>query len=393
MGGDYMLQEQIIEVAALNADEGDPASGWRWLLHAVQPVLDEYRERGETAVVVNLESPVATERRTPQSSNPPIFNGPFAALEGIKGAGVGYVTLSNNHAFDQKRAGLGETVEAAGKAGLGVAGASAVSEEAARAPLLLGGGASGVEVALLSYLVRTSGKKEPKKGPAIALFDGRSAGEVAAAAAAPGVAGVVVALHWIGEFHEKPTAAVTKAVEALVAAGADAVVCHGPHVVGPAGMVTAGGRTAFVAWSVGNLVANFGWEVYPGAPLAEGKTSAQRLRARYEALAALEFGADGLVKATMHPLWLEDNRFASLRKGGEKRKIFPMPVPTCIPMDKVGCPKGGKWKECAQRWEMIRAAGDYMIKKLWKKPKAAITTCGKIYTQTELPFYSIEFMK
>jgi len=72
-------------------EEGDAASGWAWFFHALGPVLGPLEDE-TSAMVVNLESPVATQRVEPKSS-PPTFNGPPEALEGLKRAGVDIVTL------------------------------------------------------------------------------------------------------------------------------------------------------------------------------------------------------------------------------------------------------------------------------------------------------------
>ena len=402
VGGDVMLQMQLIDIAALQSEESgeeDRARGWKKFFHALEPILEKYEKSGESALIVNLESPVAEERQAP-TSYPPVFNGPAEALEGMKLAGVDYVTLANNHAFDQGRAGLNETMEAARSAGIGIIGAGEGAGEA-RKPVFVGDGKAVPKVAVLSYLMRSADKgKEPETKPAIALLDEASAGEVSQAAGTEGVDAVVVIIHWIGEFVEKPHKAWREAVEGLVGAGADAVICHGPHVVGPAEWIEKDGRKGFVAWSLGNLVANFGWEVYPTntMSLQEGKTSAQRKKARYEALAVLELARSAddaggaLKKAWLYPLWLEDNRYASFRKGGAARAIFPMPIPSCRPEQKTGCPAGAKKKECPLRWEMIFEAGQYMVEDLWGKTWPDLQPCDEGLGAVDLPPMKVEFV-
>ncbi|MFH1437874.1 MAG: CapA family protein [Pseudomonadota bacterium] len=399
VGGDVMLQMQLIEIVALQPEEENRAGGWKKFFHALEPILAKVEKGGETALIVNLESPVAEERQAP-TSYPPVFNGPAEALEGMKLAGVDYVTMANNHAFDQGRAGLGETMEAVRGAGLGIIGAGDGAGEA-RKPVFVGDGKTVPRVAVLSYLLRPGDKgKEPEEKPAIALLDEASPGEVSQAAGTDGVDAVVVIIHWIGEFVEKPRKAWKDAVEGLVGAGADAVVCHGPHVVGPAEWIEKDGRKGFVAWSLGNLVANFGWEVYPTntMSLQEGKTSAQRKKTRCEALAVLELvrsadeSGSALTKVSLYPLWLEDNRYASFRKGGAARAIFPMPIPSCSPEQKTGCPAGAKKKECPLRWEMIFEAGRTMVEGLWGKPWPGLQPCDEGLDAIDLPPMKVEFV-
>lgn len=396
-GGDVMLQMEIIEVAGLQAQGGDDASGWKWFFHALDPIFKKYEGEGESVIVVNLESPVAEQRVEPKSY-PPTFNGPPEALEGMRRAGVDCVTVANNHALDQGRAGLEETIDAVRNAGLKVIGAGRVNEE--KNPAIVGGGESGLKAALFSYLVPPGKRKEPDDKTAIALYGEEALAEVFEAAGRDDVDAVVVFLHWIGEFVEQPFPAWKKAVENLVEAGADAVICHGPHVVGSALWVESGGRKAFVAYSLGNLVANFGWEIYPTnyKKLEIGKTSAQRIESRYEALCVLELSRSGnaaasLSRVDIYPLWLEDNRYASFRKGGAKRAIYPMPLPACEPDDSVGCPKGAKAKECSLRWDMIFEGGEYMLENLWGRDWPEPAPCGGGKDPSQFPLIVVKYKR
>jgi hypothetical protein len=378
VGGDVMLQMEIIETAALQADEGDPASGWAWFFRELRPVLEAYPG---ASVIVNLESPVATQR-VESKSFPPTFNGPPEALEGMKRSGMDVVTLANNHALDQKRQGLEETIGNAREAGLTVVGAGLAGEE--RNPVVIGGNEGAPSVAVFSYLVPPGSRKEPEDKAGIALYAEESPDEVRLALESGEADAALVILHWIGEFAEKPTDAWKAVVESFVAAGAEAVVCHGPHVVGPAQWVEAGGRRGFAAYSLGNLLANFGWEVYPTnyKNLVVGKDSAQRIKARQEALAVLRFdplpaGGGSLGKVRLYPLWLEDNRYVVFRKGSDKRAIFPMPLPLCRPADETGCPKGSKPVECGLRWDMILQGGQSVMDELWDKGWPDMKPCSE----------------
>jgi poly-gamma-glutamate synthesis protein (capsule biosynthesis protein) len=342
LGGDVMLQEQIHEIARQRG-QGDLARGYAWFLHALEPLLEDLRSRGEVGFVVNLESPVATERKEPLSF-PPRFNGPPEALEGLALAGVDGVTVANNHALDQGRSGLVETLENARRAGLLAAGGG-TDRARARAPMILG---TSVRVELLAYYLRPRHKGEPSKGPVIAILDQSSLDEVRAARDRADA--VVVTVHWVGEFAQSPRDELVAWAESLVRAGADAVVCHGPHVLGPAGIVeTPAGRQALVAYSLGNLLSNMGWEVYPAAALEPGKDSAQRVEARQEALAVLEFTKPSetvLTGVSLVPVWLMDNRYAAYRKGGGPRLIYPLPLPNCRLPDPVPCFPASRPGEC-----------------------------------------------
>ncbi|MBW2264116.1 MAG: CapA family protein [Deltaproteobacteria bacterium] len=342
LGGDLMLQDQIHDVAK-ERGSGDLAAGYAWLLHALRLLLSDLRSRGEVRFVVNLESPVAAERYEPRSF-PPRFNGPPEALVGIARAGVTDVTLANNHALDQGRSGLAETIENARAAGLGTAGAGGGVE--ARAPLVLGTSPS---AALLAYYLRPGGRAEPSEGAVMAVLDERSLAEVRDARSLADA--VIVTIHWVGEFKQAPRDDLVRWAEDLVLAGADAVVCHGPHVLGPSSIVeTPDGRQALVAYSLGNLVSNMGWEVYPTKPLEPGKDSAQRVEAREQTLAVLEISkpanAQSLTAVALVPMWLMDNRYAVYRKDAGPRLIYPLPLVNCTLPDPLPCFPASKPAEC-----------------------------------------------
>ena len=260
--------------------------------------------------------------------------------------------------------------------GAGLAGES-------RNPAFIGGSGGAPRVAVFSYLVPPGSRKEPEEKAGIALCTEESPDEVGSVLQSGEADAALVILHWIGEFAEKPTDAWKGVVESFVAAGAEAVACHGPHVVGPAEWVEAGGRRGFAVYSLGNLLANFGWEVYPTnyKNLVVGKDSAQRIKARQEALAVLRFdpspsGGGSLGQVRLYPLWLEDNRYVVFRKGSDKRAIFPMPLPTCRPADETGCPKGSKPVECGLRWDMILEGGRTVLDGLWGKGWPDLQPCS-----------------
>jgi poly-gamma-glutamate synthesis protein (capsule biosynthesis protein) len=364
LGGDVMLQEQIHDIARERGD-GDLAAGYTWFLEPLAGILDELERRGTVAFVVNLESPVAEERVEPRSF-PPVFNGPPEALEGLATAGVDGVTVANNHALDQRRSGLMETVRAARAAQLQVAGGGE-DPRAARAPMVLG---DDPRVALLSFFHRPGGGAQPDGAPVLALLDEGAPHAVREARAEHDA--VIVTVHWVGEFVSEPREPWVRWARALVAAGADAVICHGPHVPGPVEVVRLpGGRQAPVAYSLGNLLSNMGWEVYPGRPVRRGRTSAQRPETREQVLAVLEVTADAdaqpLTGFALVPVFLMDNRYAAFRPGGGPRLIYPLALPGCRLPDPFPCFPASRPAECRALEEMVATGCRHTRKTLWER--------------------------
>ncbi len=374
LGGDLMLPPQVQEVARLHGG-GDLAAGYAWLLREIAPVRRSIEALGRVVFVANLESPIATER-VPPTSSPPVFNGSREALDGFRRAGVDVVTMANNHAFDQGREGLGETIAAAKEAGLGVAGAGTAAD--ARRPAVLSDAAP--RVLLLAYAMTVRRPRDPP-GEAewrIATLDGRVEADVREARAAADI--LIVTVHWVGEFVSTPYDGWRDWARSIAGWGADAVVGHGPHVLGPVEVFDASGRRVPIVYSLGNLVANMGWEVHPGAPLAPGDDSRMRMESREQALAALRIdqGTAGWAVSGLWivPLWLEDNRPIANRPGGPPREVFPRPMPWCVPMDPAaGCFRGAGASWCRGRLDMILRRRVAALRTLWGTEPQPLEPC------------------
>jgi len=397
-GGDIIFQKQLIEIANYRAKEKGLASAWKLFFHALEPIFQNYQKEGSKIVVANLESPVATQRVEPKSY-PPTFNGPPEALEGLKEAGFDILTIANNHTLDQGRKGLSETIDALQNAGLKYVGGGRKRDEAEK-PLIIKDEVSEIRIAIFSFLFSPKSRTEPENMPAISIFREGATGKLNEIKKRGEAEVIVVFMHWIGEFIEKPMKKWKDAVEELIGAGADAVICHGPHVVGPAGWVEVNGRRGFVAYSLGNLLANFGWEVYPSnfLKLFPDKNSAQRINARSEALCVLRIerekektGGAVLKEVILYPLWLEDNRYASLRKNGPPREIYPIWILECMPPPEFGCPKNSKPQECSARWEMIYSSTKAIVEKLWNFKGWQIKKCPSLMPSESLSPLAFKF--
>jgi hypothetical protein len=378
MGGDLMAHPQIVDVAYEHAG-GELAVGWQWLLREITPIKKGLEEMGRTVFVANLEFPVATEREEPRRW-PPRFNGPGDALIGFRAAGVDVVAVTNNHAYDQHREGLAETVAAARAAGLITVGGGTAGE--ARSPVTIS--EAEPRVTMLAYMWTNESFPDPSDPGAarIAVLDERTVDEVRAASAGDGL--LIVTVHWIGEFVQRPLPAWREWVQKLADAGADAIVCHGPHVVGPVEtLAAADGRKVPVVYSLGNLVSNMGWGVHPGVPLIPGGDSEMRVEAREEALAVLRIapaasGADGpwtIDGLAMIPLWLEDNKPLATARGGPRREIFPRPMPWCVPDAATGCWAEGSERWCAGRLQMILERRAAVLQTIWGEAAPELATC------------------
>ena len=321
--GDVLLDPSFRRSGAA---AGDPAEIYAAM---VAPVAKHWREDGDAAtVVVNLESPVATLRREPDAyladaeaifaetghrRIPSPLNAPESLLAALSRAGVDVVDVANNHALDQDRAGLGETLDAAHAHGLVTLGGGRGDDDARRALML---GERGARIALLATFVRDHG--EPSRlgpsEPRLDVVDARTLDEVRRAAAESDA--VVVVVHVVAELLSRPTPSTRLLAAALVAAGADAVIVHGPHVIAPVERVESGGRSGVVAYSLGNFVSDMGKDARPGRISPERSRASEpdldkwhdpRTRSGLAARISLTPGEP--LDVAFLPTWMHSDRF------------------------------------------------------------------------------------
>ncbi|MFT3915949.1 MAG: CapA family protein [Anaeromyxobacteraceae bacterium] len=272
--GDVMIQEAIKRTAAVHG-AGAPDDGYAWVLAPIADLL-----AGPDVMFANLETPVAPTANV--GTREFMFNAPVAAAAALAHAGVDVVSVTNNHAFDQGRAGFEETLERVPAAGLRPVGAGPAGRSAG--PTILE--VNGLRIAILAYAYgfNQSGNECPPKpgvGPRRSL-DGLGTGgagapppetqrpdclqaslldrarapeDVRAAAAAADA--VLVSVHWGVEYDAQPRAEDVELARRLVEAGALVVIGHHPHVLQPVELLPRpDGGTALVAYSLGNFVSN-----------------------------------------------------------------------------------------------------------------------------------------
>jgi len=215
-------------------------SGKDALVEAVLPFT-----RGADLAVCNLECPLASG--SPSALKPIVFGGPPAGARWLREAGFDAASLANNHALDQGRAGLLQTMAALDREGVAYFGAGATQAEACRARIVR---CNGRRLALLGFTVF------PDEG---AFFDLRHAGTARAdpqavrravhqARARADV--VIVAFHWGREYQALTSPAQRELARVAIDAGADLVVGHHPHVIQGAQLY----RGRLIAYSLGNFI-------------------------------------------------------------------------------------------------------------------------------------------
>lgn len=212
--------------------------GYGWAFDGTRALLSE-----ADLNIANLETPVTT-RRTPADKRFTYRMHP-SALVAICDAGFELVSLANNHTLDQGAGGLHDTLAHLRERGIFRAGAGS-DIAAAREPAIVE--KRGVKVGFLSYsctFPESFWATKTKPGTAF-CHEHWMVEDVARLRSKVDL--VLVAYHWGAEKMETPKDYQKQLAHAAIAAGADAVIGHHPHVL--QGVEIVSGKP--VLYSLGN---------------------------------------------------------------------------------------------------------------------------------------------
>jgi capsule synthesis protein PGA_cap len=226
------------------------------------------------------------------------FSADPALIEGVKNAGIDWVSVANNHIGDSGTRGIADTI--ANLDGWGIAhGGAGANLAAARAPSILQAGA--IKVAILGY---DTIKPAYGVGANTAGSNQMSATRVredVAAARSLGADLVVVFPHWGVEYTANPTAYQLSLAHAAIDAGADIVIGNHPHWAGAVEIYK--GKPTFYA--LGDFVFN----IDRSEQTEEGITL------------ELTYSGTRLVQAQMHPYLILDGSQPNFLDPGGSGKI------------------------------------------------------------------------
>jgi poly-gamma-glutamate synthesis protein (capsule biosynthesis protein) len=302
--GDVMVQEAVKRAAAVHG-AGWPDDGYAWLLAPVADLL-----AAPDLTFANLETPVAPAAN--RGTREYMFNAPVASARALLRTGFDVVSVANNHAFDQGRAGFEETVRTLEALGLRPAGAGPASRSAG--PLFLE--VNGLRIALLAYAYgfNQPGNDCPaaaKAGCLQASILDRERAPSDVVAAGKEADAVLVSLHWGVEYEQQPRAEDVELARRLADAGALAVIGHHPHVLQPVELYRRpDGSTALLAYSLGNFLSNQSRRYVHGVTPAEVGSTRDGAILRL-AIERRDYGR-GVIRvelagADLVPLWTEND--------------------------------------------------------------------------------------
>lgn len=227
-------------------------------------------------VVANMEGCIST--RGTRMDKEHTFRAPTVLASALRRAGIGIVTLGNNHAKDYGSIALLDTFEHLQRAGVRWVGAGANAEEASQ-PIWIE--EKGIRIAVVSFTAVVPQDFPAGKGtPGVAVLDH----VVPCLLENRRRADVVIAVpHWGTEGIHTPSPKQRRIAHVLSESGAHLVVGHHPHVVQGYERI---GKT-HVLYSVGNFV-----------------HTPRSIAARRAAILWAEVYPDGVHHLRVIPLWI-----------------------------------------------------------------------------------------
>lgn len=240
--GDVMMHSPQIKAGQLGAEQYD----FRKFFKEVKPYIS-----AADIAIGNFEMTLAGSS-FPYSGYPQ-FNAPDQITDALKDAGVDVVSTANNHANDTGEKGILRTHKVINESGIIPTGTAPSQEE--RKPAIVE--KNGIKVAFLAYTEHTNGLPVPKDKPYLVnRIDVELIKQDIQKAREQGAEYVLVSLHWGVEYTRQPNDFEKKTAQAVLQAGADAILGSHPHVLQPMEKINVNGQEKFIIYSMGNFISN-----------------------------------------------------------------------------------------------------------------------------------------
>jgi poly-gamma-glutamate synthesis protein (capsule biosynthesis protein) len=281
-GGDVMLGRL--------AGEALLREGADYPLGAVAALL-----RGADLAIANLECAMCEPcQRWHGADKAYYFRAPPVAGEALRNAGIGLVSLANNHILDYDVQGLLETLRILDAQGVAHVGAG-IDLAAAQAPVIVE--RQGVRIGMTAFCDHQDDFAATEDHPGMAwlgLHDEAAAIDAFARALAPlraeGARWPILSLHWGPNMVSEPTERQRRLARAAIEVGWKIVYGHSAHVFQGVELY----EGCPILYAAGDLVDDYA--VDPG------------FRNDHQLLFELQLGEDALERIVMHPLFIRHCR-------------------------------------------------------------------------------------
>lgn len=231
----------------------DPSTGTYDFRNSFRAVKDIFQDAD--IAIANFEGTTAGNQVYAYQGYP-IFNAPDEVLDAIKDAGFDILSTANNHCLDTRKAGVIRTVQEIQSKGMESIGTYVKKPETR----VLIKDVKGIKIAFLAYTEMVNGLETtmlPEDLDAmINIIDETKISEDIAYAKEKNADIIIAYLHWGDEYSRVQAGRQEVLADKLFTAGVDIILGSHPHVIQPAQKLEYGGKTKFVAYSMGNFLSN-----------------------------------------------------------------------------------------------------------------------------------------
>ncbi|WMJ76400.1 MULTISPECIES: CapA family protein [unclassified Sedimentibacter] len=186
----------------------------------------------------------------------PIFNAPDEVLDAIKDAGFDVLSTANNHSLDTRKAGVIRTVNEISARGMDPIGTYTEKPETR----VLIKEIKGIKLAFLSYTEMVNGLESVMSSAdldaMINIIDETKISEDIVYAKSQNADVIIACMHWGDEYSRFQAERQEVLADKMFEEGVDIILGSHPHVIQPAQKLEYGGKTKFVAYSMGNFLSN-----------------------------------------------------------------------------------------------------------------------------------------
>lgn len=186
----------------------------------------------------------------------PMFNSPVETLAALKNTGFDILNTNNNHALDQGKQGLINTIDHIKSYGMKNIGTYKSRED----DHILIEEVNGIRIAFLSYCYGYNGLEgfltEEEKSYMVSEIDEDRIKNEILEAKSRGVDLISVIIHWGNEYQRSPSEYQVELGRKMVEWGANIIFGSHPHVIQKSEIIEYEGRNNFIIYSMGNFISN-----------------------------------------------------------------------------------------------------------------------------------------
>jgi len=186
----------------------------------------------------------------------PMFNSPVETIAALKNTGFDILNTNNNHALDQGKQGLINTIDNIESYGMKKIGTYKSREE----DHILIEEVNGIKIAFLSYCYGYNGLEgfltEEERSYMVSEIDEDRIKNEILEAKARGVDLISVIIHWGNEYQRSPSEYQLELGRKMVEWGANIIFGSHPHVIQRSEIIEHEGKNNFIIYSMGNFISN-----------------------------------------------------------------------------------------------------------------------------------------